>query len=140
MQLLIFSNVNAQKYDYQWLQGKYYVSPDNSNFILNFNTIPPDIEIPNTQFPMVRTMISVSNNKGKLLFYTNGCTIQNNNKQNLDNLGLNEYLLPDNYYCKKADIHALSTNQSLFSLPLYSKDSFIVFSCSDNFTVNAQPC
>jgi hypothetical protein len=140
LQILNIPFANAQKYDYQWLQGKYYVSPDNSNFIINFNSIPPEIEIPNSQFLVDGTMVPVSDEKGNFLFYTNGCIIQNRYKKNLENLGTNEYLLPDNYYCKKDGFHALSTIQSLFSLPLYAKDSFIVFSCSDNFFVNPQPC
>jgi WD40 repeat protein len=138
--LLISPLIYAQKHDYQWLQGKYYVSPDNSNFIINFNTIPPEVKIPNYQYNFSATMLPMSDENGNLLFYTNGCTIKNSNKQNLENLGTNQYLLPDNYFCKEADIHSLSNVQSLFALPLYAKDSFIVFSCSDNVTVNPAPC
>ena len=77
--------IYAQKHDYNWVSG-YGYSPTTNNFggsDIDFNNWPPKVTFLDREMDFISNSGSVSDENGKLLFYTNGCYINGN-----DNLPL----------------------------------------------------
>lgn len=83
--LLVINLCQAQKEDYVWLGGYNYDNfpPDTliiEGYRMDFNKKPFEIENNiDLKYGILGNNTSISDNKGNLLFYTNGCAVMNKN-------------------------------------------------------------
>jgi hypothetical protein len=116
----------AQKYDYQWLHGNNPKGTDSVyNFIVDFNGTGtwPDIKRLTTQYLPVTTSVSMADQTGKLIFYTNGCSVFNSDHSMMNN-GNN--LLGNNGNCMATNQVDVQVLQGIFSLALEGNDYLLI--------------
>ncbi|MBK8192768.1 MAG: hypothetical protein IPK76_06075 [Lewinellaceae bacterium] len=78
--------VFCQKHDYIWMSGGYNPSDDSStDFIVDFNILPPQIEKIEGKIMMGNANVSISSTEGMLQYYTNGCIIRTQNHAIMEN-------------------------------------------------------
>ena len=121
--LLYVSNLNAQNlHDANWIMG--YNTVDNTKkegVWLKFTNKSVGVSYLENEMQTRVANTSISNNKGALIAYTNGCYIANNTNQIMDNGGgLNPSKQSDNY-CK----YGSPINSSVIFLPHPSDTSLI---------------
>ncbi len=81
----ITSLLFSQKYDYVWVAGQFVAEDDlATDFTINFNTFPPKVESLKDSLTMSGTSISISDYKGILQFYTNGCIVRTKKHSTLE--------------------------------------------------------
>jgi hypothetical protein len=69
----------GQKHDYIWMNGNIW--PEN--YILDFNQYPPVTYKTNTNYPFSVCKLTFADSTGRLLFYTNGCSMKNDQHQDV---------------------------------------------------------
>ncbi|MCB0520091.1 MAG: PKD domain-containing protein, partial [Saprospiraceae bacterium] len=84
---LPLSILHTQNHDFNWQYGDYYsLDPSNYNhFAIDFNEEPPATYPVDRELNMNKTMVSVCDSIGNLLFYTNGIQIANFEHQIMEN-------------------------------------------------------
>jgi len=78
----------SQKYDFVWMAGAWV--PDDTlsgNITLDFSTFPPLAERILDSLEMNLASIAISDYKGALQFYTNGCIVRTKNRTTMENGG-----------------------------------------------------
>lgn len=124
-----FITLNAQKHDFNWLFGNSRVNQNNAevnNILFDFHPQPVEvfnIDTADLQFYFQRA--AVSDFEGNLLFYSNGCDIQNAAHQimeNGDSLNVGE---THDYYCDVEEGWGVfpGSVQSMLALPQPKHDS-----------------
>lgn len=136
VQFICVINTFAQKFDYQWLQGIYYTGGNNSNFILDFNNIPPLIKMSNSKFSPEYTSLSISDSSGLFNFYTNGCEIFGKESLLLDE---GDSLLANNEHCNYFEGNGLDVNQGVFTITM-SGNIFMLFSYQNTYHPVSNDC
>ncbi len=116
--------VFCQKYDYNWMAGESGPPPAVlDNFVLDFNHYPVQVSSVETNYYMVITHHSISNEDGKFLYYSNGCSLWQ-----YDTLPvvIADDLNNDDHLCGDPDYEAMNQSHGLFSIPL-ENNRFMVF-------------
>jgi PKD repeat protein len=122
--ILIPTLLNSQKNDYNWFAGEYDPPPGIlNNFVINFNNYPVEIKQLSTNYYLNLTHHSVSDQDGKLLYYSGGC--------NIWQYGVPPTLIADNlnnddYLCGNPQYEVMNLQHGLFSLPL-NNNRFMIF-------------
>lgn len=104
--LLVSNMLFSQKQDYIWVIGHDYNFNDignaDNNLIIDFNYAPPKIkkDVVADSMNMFVTNACFSDSTGKLLFYSNGCDIADENGNILPN---GEDLNPGTYHNRLCD-------------------------------------
>ncbi len=125
----------AQKYDYQWIHGVYYTGSGESNFIVDFNTFPPLVRSVNSKFLGHKTTVSISDDTGSFLFYSNGCQIFDHDSNVVEG---GEDVLNSNYYCKTLSTAGIA--QGAFALPgIFNEDNYFQFGQEYKYPANNNP-
>ena len=124
------SNLNAQKYDHNWMSGIY------NNFYIDFADFPPSIYPINSQFSFLRTMTFMSDPEGTPAFYSNGCTIQNASHELVEN---GNSLLSNDYRCGNGS-YMNYTHSGGVTLPSFFPQQYVMFSMSQDLPLPPQPC
>lgn len=78
--LFMWSTLSSQsKRDYYWPEGprKLESSTDIRGMAFDFNTLPLSPELRDSDLGFNRTIASICDEEGKLMFYTNGCQVAN---------------------------------------------------------------
>lgn len=112
-------SLSAQKHDYTWITGYGNTFPKFGNTDIDFNKNPPSVTYVTRDINFRWNDASISDENGRFLFATNGCTIIGKNNQTIKNgAGLNPGKVSDTY-CKNGN---LQTQGSLF-LPAFKDTS-----------------
>ena len=128
---LMTNNLSAQKHDYVWLLGFGSVKGDTTRGGTNidFNKNPVRFSYAYREMNLVNYTASICDKNGDLLFYTNGCSINNYLDTEVEN---GDTLSPgnvfDNYCGKKAWGYPLI--QSALILPSNSDSIYYIFNKS----------
>lgn len=74
--VFLYSLMNAQNYDSKWLLASPFDGIQDDQCIqFDFSVNPPKMSFKNSKLHFKDNSISISNDTGKILFYTNGCDI-----------------------------------------------------------------
>jgi len=95
--LLSVSLFSQKKQDYYWPEGfrTTATSSQIQGMAFDFNTLPMVPELRESLLGFNRTIASICNSEGELLFYSNGCQVANREHQfmeNGDSLNFNSYI------------------------------------------------
>ena len=80
---LAFHVIQSQDYDTNWILGDWFEG--NGHNIISFSSQPPIISVKDIKMYFGPVILSASDSKGKLIFYSNGLDIRNKN----DNILMN---------------------------------------------------
>ncbi len=127
---LSFQFVLAQKHDNIWMNGNFY------KFYIDFNSFPPSLYPINSDYTFLRTMAFMNDSEGNPLFYSNGCTLQNANHEQMEN---GDSLLQNDYFCVTNGYMNLAHSAGL-TLPYFTPNYYIRFSISAGYPLPAAPC
>jgi hypothetical protein len=129
--LLVYRPVNAQKLDFNWINGVKLAQQDSiTNFLINFNHYPPSIDFLNTDIFFTGTEHSISDNDGNLLFYSNGCSLWEHGDTSIL---ISDSLSAESYSCENGN--AFRHPQTLFSLPI-GQNKYLILGASDQLVSN----
>lgn len=126
MGMMIFSVIAyAQRYDYNWIQGDYFPndSVNKTNFQIDFNFSPPHVYPIDSKYNIEFTSVTMSDKKGGISFFSNGCWLKNNLFQKIPNSSGFDSI--NSYFCNFEDANEF---QGIFSLPLDSFGRYNIFS------------
>jgi hypothetical protein len=118
--LILINQLQAQKHDYFWLSGDNEINnnPLWRNFILDFNYYPLQLNFYPFGYSTYGSQMSMADENGKLVFFSNGCYLKNANNQIIEGgETISEGEVHDEY-CGNG---GYTTNQGIFSIPRKDK-------------------
>ena len=126
--LLLHGNLSAQKHDNVWPGGlnEYPGAPANGNYLIRFDNGSPVVDAVDLKMNFESTVAAISDSTGKLLYYTNGCSILNGNGDTINNgTGLNPGKVYDRVCPEKGYI---SPRGAMFlPMPGYEAEGYFLF-------------